>query len=165
MSSTLPSDTTTKAAIIVAPDRATKSFGKSVFLAGSIDLGAAVDWQVEATNALKHLPITIYNPRRKEWDSTWPQDPSFPPFHDQVTWELERLENVDVVILYFAPDSKAPISFLEMGLFGRSSRMVVCCPEGFYRRGNVQIVCERYKIELVDTLENLLEAVERRLCN
>jgi hypothetical protein len=52
---------------------------------------------------------------------------------------------------------------LELGLYAPSGKMVVCCPEGFYRRGNVQIVCDRFGIELVDTMEQLMERVIKKL--
>jgi hypothetical protein len=52
---------------------------------------------------------------------------------------------------------------LELGLFARSGKMVVCCPEGFWRRGNVQIVCQSFEIQLVETLEELKDAVTKKL--
>jgi hypothetical protein len=52
---------------------------------------------------------------------------------------------------------------LELGLFARSGKMVVCCPGGYWRRGNVQIVCKRFGILLVDTLEELKNAVVDKL--
>jgi hypothetical protein len=50
---------------------------------------------------------------------------------------------------------------MEFGLHARSGKIVVYCPEGFYRRGNVQIVCEKYGIEIVPSLDKLAERVER----
>jgi hypothetical protein len=41
--------------------------------------------------------------------------------------------------------------------------MVVCCPEGFYRRGNVQIICDRFGVELVDSMEELTDRVIKKL--
>ncbi|KAF9485517.1 hypothetical protein BDN70DRAFT_871176 [Pholiota conissans] len=161
-----PEASPTNATIIVAPDRKTTSppENRSVFLAGSIDQGVAEDWQSKVTTALKGLPITIYNPRRKDWDSTWKQEASNDQFYDQVTWELERLETVDVILMFLAPESQSPISLLEMGLFTKEpKRIVIGCPEGFYRRGNVQIVAQKYHLELVDSLDKLIEATKERL--
>jgi hypothetical protein len=61
--------------------------------------------------------------------------------------------------MYFDPRGKAPITLLELGLYARSGKLIVCCPEGFWRRGNVQIVTQRYGVEMVPTLENLIERV------
>ncbi len=65
--------------------------------------------------------------------------------------------------MYFDPDGKAPISLLELGLHARGGKMVVCCPEGFWRKGNVEIVCERYGVEMVEGFEGLVRRVEERL--
>jgi hypothetical protein len=72
-------------------------------------------------------------------------------------------EKADVIALYFGPEAKAPISLLELGLFARSKKTIVACPEGYWKKGNVQIVRAKYGIELVDDLENLVEAVTNRL--
>ncbi len=136
---------------------------KSVFLAGSIDMGAAVDWQKEVTDALVDLPVAIFNPRRDDWDSTWEQDISNPEFREQVEWELTQMENADVIAVYFDPEGKAPITLMEVGLHARANKLVVCCPEGYWRRGNVQVVCNFYNIPLVDDLEALIREVKERL--
>ena len=41
--------------------------------------------------------------------------------------------------------------------------MVVACPKEFWRRGNVEIVCNRYDVKFVENLDDLVEEVERRL--
>jgi hypothetical protein len=153
----------TEANIIYAPDPLPHLHGATVFLAGSIDQGTAIEWQADLSDRLSHLPITILNPRRLDWDATWVQSPSFPPFKQQVDWELDMQESASVIAMYFGKDSQAPISLLELGLFSRTGKMVVCCPEGFWRRGNVQIVCQRFGIKLVDSLEDLAKAVEDKL--
>lgn len=73
------------------------------------------------------------------------------------------LEAADVIALHFDADNPAPISLLELGLFARSGRIIVACPEGFYRRGNVQVVCQRFEIELVNGLDELVDGIQRRL--
>ncbi len=135
---------------------------KSIFLAGSIDMGNAVDWQTRVSEMLSPYDVVILNPRRDDWDSSWVQDISNPQFKEQVTWELEHLESCDLIIMYFDPSGPAPISLLELGLFGLPSNedMIVCCPEGYWRRGNVQIVCDRYNIPLVDTIDELMANVD-----
>jgi hypothetical protein len=73
------------------------------------------------------------------------------------------LEAADAIAMHMAPDKDAPISLLEMGLFARSGKMIVACPEGFYKRGNVQVVCQRFGVELVNSLEELVEGIVRRI--
>jgi len=66
------------------------------------------------------------------------------------------LDAADIVVMYLAPGTKAPISLLELGLCARTGKLRVCCPEGFWRRGNVEMVCERYQIPLSATLDDLI---------
>ncbi len=122
---------------------------KSVFLAGSIEMGKAEDWQKILSNALEDWKGTLLNPRRPDWDSTWIQSLDNPHFVAQVNWELDGLEQADLIIMYFAPNTQSPITLLELGLFAASQKIVVCCPEGFWRKGNVDILCQRYGIEQV----------------
>jgi hypothetical protein len=151
-----------RARVFKAPEHVTVS-GKSIFLAGSIEMGAVEDWQTALTAKLAHLPITILNPRRDAWDGSWEQDISNPMFKEQVDWELDSQDRADVIAMFFHPDTKAPISLLELGLYAPSGKMVVCCPEGFYRRGNVQIICDRFGVELVDSMEELTDRVIKKL--
>lgn len=135
----------------------------SIFLAGSIEQGAAADWQRALIGALADAPVTIFNPRRARWDASWPQSAADPRFREQVQWELDALERADVIAMYLDPATRAPVSLLELGLFARSKRMVVCCPDGFWRKGNVEIVCERYDVDTVGSLDELAREVRGKL--
>jgi hypothetical protein len=130
--------------------------GKSVFLAGSIEMGAAENWQERVERTLRDYPVTILNPRRDDWDGSWVQDIKNPRFREQVEWELDALEQSSVIAMYFDPSTKSPISLLELGLFAQSGKLFVCCPDGFWRKGNVQIVCRRYRVPLYQTLDDLI---------
>jgi hypothetical protein len=132
-----------------------------VFLAGSIDMGQAAPWQAEVERALADTPALILNPRRDDWDATWPQREDSPQFRAQVEWELEAQERAGMVAMYFAPASQAPITLLELGLFARSGRLVVCCPEGFWRKGNVDVVCRRYGVPQAPDLAGLILEIRR----
>jgi hypothetical protein len=135
--------------------------GFSVFLAGSIELGSARNWQTFLEDQLSALNIIILNPRRDQWDSSWVQSKANPQFREQVEWELSALEKTNVIAMYFEPNTKSPVSLLELGLFARSGKMVVCCPPGFWRKGNVDIVCETYSVKQVDSLNELSEYIVR----
>ncbi len=135
----------------------------SVFLAGSIEMGLAEDWQTRVTADLATLPVVILNPRRDEWDATWEQSIDNPQFREQVEWELDGLERATVIAMYFAPTTRAPVTLLELGLHARSGRLVVCCPPGYWRRGNVEVVCSRHGIPLVQTLPDLVQHLRQRL--
>ena len=120
----------------------------AVFLAGSIEMGTATDWQAELITALGKRNVTILNPRREEWDSSWRQSIDEPKFREQVEWELDGLERADLIAMWFAPDTVAPITLLELGLTARLDKLVVGCPDGFWRKGNIEVVCSRFGIPL-----------------
>lgn len=134
-----------------------------LFLAGSIDMGAAVDWQKVVTAGLMDLPVAIFNPRRDDWDSTWVQSIHNEKFNEQVSWELAHMEEADLICYYFDPNGKAPITLMELGLHATSGKAVVCCPEGFWRKGNVDVVCARYGIDQVKDLTELVVELRYRI--
>lgn len=113
----------------------------TVFLAGSIEMGVAEDWQTIVSNKMKELemPITIFNPRRDSWDSSWEQRESNPQFNQQVNWEMDRLNECDIILMYFSPGTKSPISLLELGLHADSRKMIVCCPDEFWRKETLKL--------------------------
>ena len=129
---------------------------KKIFLAGTIEMGNSEDWQSKISESLSDKPYTILNPRRVDWDSSWAQEFENPQFYQQVTWELNALDKADIIILYLLADSKSPISLLELGLYAASGKLLVCCPKGFWRKGNVDIVCERFNIPIYDNIGELL---------
>jgi hypothetical protein len=70
------------------------------------------------------------------------------------------LEKADKIIMYFDPKTKSPISLLELGLFSRSDKLMVICPDGFWRKGNVDIVCEKYNIKNVLNLKDAIKIIK-----
>ena len=72
---------------------------------------------------------------------------------------VDNSVEADITVFYFAPDSKAPITFLELGRFGDQDGVVVCCPPGFYRRTNVKVYCDRYQIKMVDSLNDMVKYI------
>lgn len=136
---------------------------KSIFLAGSIEMGKAVDWQLLVQEKLEHLDVLMFNPRRDDWDSTWEQTKENENFRGQVEWELDMLERCSLIMMYLDPASTSPISLLELGLYASTGKLIVCCPKGFYRKGNVDIVCQRYGILMVETLDELINLARWKL--
>ena len=89
---------------VIKPDLANKHFAskeKSIFLAGSIENNLAWDWQKVVEKALENFTnLTIYNPRRDDWNPNWVQSMNNKDFNDQVNWELEMLEKSDIIFMY-----------------------------------------------------------------
>ena len=123
-----------------------------LFLSGSI----SERWQDKVVRLLKDTNWTILNPRRDDWDSSWVQSIDNAKFKEQVEWELEGMEKARDILMYFDPSTQSPITLLELGLFARSKKLVVVCPEGFWRKGNVDVVCRAYGILHFKTIEDAL---------
>jgi hypothetical protein len=149
------------------PYRAPISDHKKVFLAGSIEQGIAENWQEKIVKAFP-FNVDFLNPRRDNWDTSWEQDLNNPNFYEQVTWELDMLDSADIILMYFDPNTKSPISLMELGLYAKEQIfddrcMMVCCPEGFWRKGNVDIVCQRYHIPVFTNIETLIVSLKNKL--
>ncbi|MCU0443403.1 MAG: nucleoside 2-deoxyribosyltransferase domain-containing protein [Microscillaceae bacterium] len=136
---------------------------KSVFLAGSIERGNVENWQTYITDRLAAAQWTgaILNPHRESWDSSWVQSIDNQVFKEQTLWELQAMEQADWIVYYFQPQSQAPITLLELGLHATKQKSIVCCPEGYWRKGNVDIVCEHYKLNQVLDLEAVVQEILR----
>ena len=136
----------------IAADR---SFTK-IFLAGTIDMGNSRDWQMELHDRFSKMEgrYILFNPRQEHWDASRPGEMGY-----QVRWELDHLEEADMIIMYILGTSKSPISLLEMGLHAKSDKMHVICEKDFYRYDNVRITCEYYGVPLYNDLENFLESI------
>lgn len=139
---------------------------KVVFLAGSIEMGKAENWQQRViTNVkenLKRESLIILNPRR---DSSLEQSINNPEFKEQVNWELSGIEIADTVFFYFQKETKSPITLLELGKCSNheDQDIIVCCPSGFWRKGNVDIVCERSNIDVYNNLEDAITELNKKI--
>ncbi|MNT41349.1 hypothetical protein D3C72_1777070 [compost metagenome] len=115
------------------------------------------------TSALADMDVVILNPRRPDWNPNWRPEADEPEFRRQVEWELAALESADVIVMYFAPGTQSPISLLEMGLHARGGKLIVLAPEGFWRKGNVDITAQAYGVKQVQSLPELTAAVREAL--
>jgi len=132
-----------------------------VFLAGSIEQDKAVRWQDKIISELGNIEkILLMNPRRASWNGSMEQSLENIEFTNQVEWELKHLEAADLIVMYFDINSKSPITLLELGLFARSNKLVVCCPQVFWRKGNVDVVCHQFSIPQVENLDQLINFIQ-----
>lgn len=137
-----------------------------VFLAGSIEQGTATNWQTQLIRDswLSTVDVVVFNPRRDNWDASWEQSINNPEFKNQVDWELDRLALSDLALFYFDPTTKAPITLMELGLvIGAKKPAVVYCPAGYWRKGNVDIICHRAGIPVCENYESFLYEIKRAL--
>ena len=136
----------------------------TLFLAGSIDNGHAVDWQYLVEEQLTEYTdeeLTVFNPRRKKFAKSAKHTIDDPYFKCQVDWELDAMDETDYIFMYFSPGSSAPVSMLELGLYADSiCKIIVCCPDGFWRQGNVEIVCDRFNVPFFRELDDAIEHIK-----
>jgi hypothetical protein len=169
--------------VITAP---TPRFGDAcnlrVFLAGSIDMGSAVDWQselIERASSFDDKYVTFYNPRRSKVFSG-EQSLYNDDFAGQVNWEIDHIDRANIVVFYITAESKAPITMFELGYFmgktmddanresvDQKPRVVVGVEQGFWRRGNIEVMCDRFGVQLYDNLDDVASVLEDQLrdCN
>ncbi len=124
----------------------------SIFLAGAIDMGNAVNWQQDVCLRLMGIDnLVIFNPRRE----------SFTPdtLDEQIQWELKYLNQVSKIFMWFPGNSYAPIALLETGLFAHSGRLIVGAEPEFYRRRNLEITLDMYGIHVHDNLSAMVQNV------
>ena len=139
----------------------TKELDQSLFLAGSIEMGKAVDWQKQMEDELKDADGIILNPRRDDWDNSWGQTKEDKNFREQVEWELYGLENCSLIAMFFEPGTKSPISLLELGLHIKSGRVIICCPDGFQKKGNVDVTAAFYRIPIIETFDEFVKSIKQ----
>lgn len=140
----------------------TATFPK-VFLAGSIEEGTAELWQDHVVRLFAETDIAILNPRRDAWDPSWVQIIENLEFKKQVEWELNGLDISDYIIFYFDPKTKSPVTMLELGLHATTGKCLMICPHGFWRKGNIDIVCERNAIPQFETLEACVDYIKTQV--
>lgn len=131
-----------------------------IFLAGTIDMGQSEDWQKQVVKRLDKDPdkYYVFNPRRDDFDPKAEQKFEDPYFYQQVNWELTNLDNCDIILMCLLGTSKSPISLLELGLYATTDKVILYCEDEFYRRGNLQVVCTKYKIPVFSSMKELLES-------
>lgn len=68
-------------------------------------------------------------------------------------------------MFFFPAGSKGPIALLELGLWvgRRQEDVVVGVEEGFWKKGNVEVVCGRFGVRCLGSLGELGEVVRERV--
>ena len=154
----------TNAVIIKSPNPLPENDNRvKIFLGGSIDMGNAENWQSRIEKELSNSNIIILNPRRDDWNLEWKPVITDKNFKQQVEWELSALEYAYIIVMYFEPGSKSPISLLEFGMYAKTNKLMVVCPDGFWRKGNVDIVCEKYNIKSFDSFDELVDQIKNQI--
>ena len=141
----------------------------SVFLSGSFRPGDDNERRHDQLiTCLMHAPttqVTIIDAWRDDYDDSPVQFKPNQRSAIQYRWELLNLPRVDVVAVYFAPDSKAPVSLLDFGLAAArdATKLVVYCEDDSHLRCHVEHICQEMHVFLVDTFDEFVRAVIDKL--
>lgn len=147
-----------------APELPKGPLNNTVFLAGSIEMGAAEKWQDEFLSKAKAEfsdDWVFLNPRRDDWDASWVQSIANPQFFQQVDWEMTWLDQAHHKVFYFAKDTMSPITLLELGKHGNSYHSHVILKEGYLRAGNVEIFCYKHGIPIYDSIDDVIKQLKK----
>jgi hypothetical protein len=141
--------------MIINPAENTQAL-RSIFLAGTIDMGKSDDWQSKFIEMFDSDAVVIANPRREMAPLSERE------IDEQIRWELHHIKKADAIFMNFEPGSSSPITLLELGLcLGmRDKKMVVVCPKAFYRYQNVKITVgefRRHNLKFAETWKGGLE--------
>lgn len=126
------------------------SHEKYVFLAGSIDNRYFGNWRKETAKKLE-TKVNVFDPTNMKHDSLNDAE-----MKSHIIWELDALAIADKILLNFLPDSKSPISLVELGLYVASNKLIVVCPKEFYKSRYVFTLCEKYNTPIFENLNKAL---------
>jgi len=127
----------------------------SLFLAGGISHCA--DWQTQLVALLADTPLTLINPRRRDFPM---DDPT--AAETQIAWEHRHLRRATAVLFWFPSETLCPITLYELGAASMMGKplFVGTHPE-YARRQDVRIQTKlvRADVAVVDSPEALAAQV------
>jgi hypothetical protein len=127
----------------------------TIFPSGGIEMGKAALWHEDSARRIASAwdgEGDIHNPRRA---GEFRQDMEL----DQIRWEQRRLLSCDYIFMVIDTHAKSPISLLEFGGFMASGKMIVVCPESFYRYNNLVITAGMYGQRIFQTISEGIAAL------
>ena len=130
---------------------------KLLFLAGSIDLELPGDWRKSVTEKLCRR-FDFFNPTTNNHKSLTEKE-----WENHIEWELKAMERSDIILMNFLEEAKSPISLVELGLNTLNKKLVVICPERFYKRQYIVSLCKYYSTPIFNDLKSAVNYIEMNL--
>jgi hypothetical protein len=148
--------------IIYSQQQTPREIIKSIFLAGCTPRSEEVkSWRKDAIEFLNQIEYngTVFVP---EFEDGKPQEDL--DYSAQIEWE-EKCLNIADVILFYIPRNNTDMLGLttndEYGVWKKSGKVVLACPENSYKTRYQQYYATKYNTPSVKTLnDGLLECVE-----
>ena len=75
---------------------------------------------------------------------------------------LNSQDDADINVYYFDPETKSPITLLELGGY-KDTNVIVACPDGYFRKGNVVIFCKKHHIPVLNSLNELVKVLKKTI--
>jgi hypothetical protein len=73
------------------------------------------------------------------------------------------MEMSHMIVMVIDPATLSPVTMIELGLHAKEQKLMVVCPDGFWKKGNVDVTCEFYGINQFDTMEDLIEFMRKHI--
>jgi len=143
---------------IEAPNNHTSN-EKSLFVAGWIS--NCPNWQEEFILYFKDKTITIFNPRRKNFDINNKNLEL-----EQITWEHNHLEKADIISFWFPKETLCPIVLYELWKYIKSDKQIFIWVDSEYQRKSdveIQTKLVNPDIEIVYSIKDLAEQILKTL--
>ena len=142
--------------VIACPDIfVSKNNKNTLFLGGGIS--GCPDWQKEMIDRFKGHNLTLFNPRRKEFDS------SDSMMSDrQIEWEHFHLKAASAIMFWFPWETLCPITLFELGKYAASgSTIFVGCHPAYARKFDVvkQLSLMRPELKVHSSFNDLVTNV------
>lgn len=109
-----------------------------IFLAGSIDLNLKNNWRRKVVETIGNK-FDFFDPTITNHDQL-----NDVQMKTHIEWELNALELSDIILLNFLPESKSPISLVELGMYVKTTKLIVVCPDNFYQSRYIKTLCVSY---------------------
>jgi len=141
---------------VESPDTTDDIFN-SVFLAGGIS--GCYDWQSKVVAKLDELkaPVTVFNPRRKNFDIK-DKDMTM----KQIYWEYVHLRQASFIVFWFCKETECPITLFELGQHSMTNKTIIIGIDPEYKRRRdveIQMGLVRPDIPIVYTLNDLVNNI------
>lgn len=142
-----------------APDESISIHKNKLFLAGGIT--NVVNWQSYVSKNITDLNITVFNPRRDNFDINNKEDTEI-----QIKWEWTRLREATYTLFWFSHETVQPITLFELGsaLERNAHALFIGCDPRYERIHDIRtqsLLMNRY-IEISNSLEHLIERINKR---
>jgi len=126
-----------------------------LYLGGSIDKKYGSPWHRNIISFIssklgRESKLTIYNPKREEWDKDWPADSKV--IDEQALWELKAMEHADLIFMFFESSCSSSVGMMQLGLNAKEGKLVVVCERHFWKKRDVDVICETYGVPRYDSI-------------